>query len=99
MTYDLAIIGAGAAGLSATRTARELGLDVVPLEASHRIGGRGYTEELAPGVALELGCHWMHSARLNPWVPLPDRRGFTSPNRSEQRRVRKAWDSTCIAQW
>lgn len=77
MTHDLAIIGAGAAGLSATRTARELGLDVVTLEASHRIGGRGYTEELAPGIALDLGCHWMHSASLNPWVAIADHFGFT----------------------
>jgi monoamine oxidase len=77
MTYDLAIIGAGAAGLSATRVARELGLDVVTLEASHRIGGRGHTEELAPGIAFDLGCHWMHSASLNPWVAIADRLGFT----------------------
>lgn len=77
MTHDLAIVGAGAAGLAATRTARELGLDVVTLEASHRIGGRGYTEEIAPGVAFDLGCHWMHSASLNPWVAIADRFGFT----------------------
>jgi len=77
MTFDLAIVGAGAAGLAATRRARELGLDVVTLEASHRIGGRGYTEELAPGIAFDLGCHWMHSASLNPWVAIADRFGFT----------------------
>lgn len=77
MTHDLAIVGAGAAGLSATRTARALGLDVVTLEASHRIGGRGYTEELAPGVAFDLGCHWMHSASLNPWVAIAEGFGFT----------------------
>lgn len=77
MSYDLAIVGAGAAGLAATREARALGLDVVTLEASHRIGGRGYTEELAPGIAFDLGCHWMHSASLNPWVAFADRFGFT----------------------
>ena len=77
MTHDLAIVGAGAAGLAAAITARELGLDVVVLEASHRIGGRGYTEELAPGIAFDLGCHWMHSASLNPFVAIADRFGFT----------------------
>ncbi|MGH6880683.1 MAG: NAD(P)-binding protein, partial [Hypericibacter sp.] len=41
--YDVAIVGAGSAGLAAAKTARSLGLDVVVLEASHRIGGRGYT--------------------------------------------------------
>jgi monoamine oxidase len=77
MTHDLAIVGAGSAGLAAAKTARALGLDVVVLEASHRIGGRGYTEELAPGIAFDLGCHWMHSASLNPWVAIADRFGFT----------------------
>jgi monoamine oxidase len=76
MTYDLAIIGAGAAGLAAMRTARELGLDAVMLEASHRIGGRGYTEEIAPGIGFDLGCHWMHSASLNPFPAIADRFGF-----------------------
>jgi monoamine oxidase len=75
--YDIAIVGAGSAGLAAAKTARALGLDVVVLEASHRIGGRGYTEELAPGVPFDLGCHWMHSASLNPYVAIADKYGFT----------------------
>ena len=75
--HDVAIIGAGSAGIAAAKTARELGLDYVVLEASHRIGGRGYTEELAPGVAFDLGCHWLHTASLNPYVAIADRFGFT----------------------
>lgn len=74
--YDVAIVGAGSAGLAAAKTARGLGLDVVALEASHRIGGRGYTEELAPGVPFDLGCHWMHSASLNPYVAIAEKYGF-----------------------
>jgi monoamine oxidase len=74
--YDVAIVGAGSAGLAAAKTARTLGLDVVLLEASHRIGGRGYTEELAPGIAFDLGCHWMHSASLNPYVAIAETYGF-----------------------
>src|ERR1700742_2517844 len=73
---DLIIIGAGAAGLAAARTARETGLTCHLLEASHRIGGRAYTEELAPGIPFDLGCHWMHSASLNPFVPIADRLSF-----------------------
>jgi monoamine oxidase len=75
--YDIAIVGAGSAGIAAAKAARELGLDFILLEASHRIGGRGYTEEIAPGVAFDLGCHWMHSASLNPYVAIADRFGFT----------------------
>ena len=75
--HDIAIIGAGSAGIAAARTARRLGLDFVLLEASHRIGGRGHTEQLAPGIAFDLGCHWMHSASRNPYVAIADRFGFT----------------------
>jgi monoamine oxidase len=75
--HDVAIIGAGSAGLSAAHTARQLGLDFVLLEASHRIGGRGHTEQFAPGIAFDLGCHWMHSASRNPYVAIADRFGFT----------------------
>ena len=73
---DVAVIGAGAAGLAAARELRESGLTVALLEASHRIGGRAYTEEVAPGVFFDLGCHWMHSASRNPFVALADHHGF-----------------------
>ncbi len=59
---DVAIVGAGAAGLAAARTLTDLGVPFVLLEAAHRIGGRAYTEEVAPGAPFDLGCHWMHSA-------------------------------------
>ncbi len=73
---DVAIVGAGAAGLGAARTLTALGKTFVLLEASHRIGGRGYTEEILPGVPFDLGCHWMHSASLNPFVGFADKFGL-----------------------
>jgi monoamine oxidase len=73
---DLVIIGAGATGLAAAQAAQARGLSVHLLEASHRIGGRAYTEEMAPGMPMDLGCHWMHSASLNPFVAIADRFGF-----------------------
>ena len=74
---DVAVVGAGSAGLGAARTLGELGLSCALLEASHRVGGRAYTEEMAPGVYFDLGCHWMHSASLNPFVAFADAAGFT----------------------
>ena len=74
---DIAVIGAGAAGLGAGRRLRELGASFAVLEAANRVGGRGYTEEIAPGVPFDLGCHWMHSASLNPFVAMADAAGFT----------------------
>src|SRR3954471_20042583 len=76
MTVDLVIVGAGAAGLAGAKGAQAPGFSFHLLEASHRIGGRAYTEELAPGIPMDLGCHWMHSASLNPFVAIADDFGF-----------------------
>jgi monoamine oxidase len=73
---DLVIIGAGAAGIGASRAAIKAGLAHQVIEASHRIGGRAYTEDLAPGVPFDLGCHWLHSSDINPLVAEADRLGF-----------------------
>lgn len=71
---DLAVVGAGAAGISAARVARECGLTCIVLEASDRIGGRAYTVEWQ-GHALDLGATWMHSTGRNPLVPLAEQAG------------------------
>ena len=73
---DVVIVGAGAAGLSAAKSAAWHGLSFVIVEASHRIGGRARTEEIVPGQPFDLGCHWMHSASINPFVGIADRLGF-----------------------
>ncbi|MBT5432961.1 MAG: FAD-dependent oxidoreductase [Rhodospirillaceae bacterium] len=74
---DVVIIGAGSAGLSAAKAAAASGLTFTVVEASHRIGGRAYTEEFAQGQPFDLGCHWMHSASLNPFVAIADQHGFS----------------------
>lgn len=74
--YPLIIIGAGAAGLGASDEARNESIEHIVLEASHRTGGRALTERLDNGVAVDLGCHWMHSASLNPMVEWADRLGW-----------------------
>src|SRR5262245_5138040 len=73
---DLVIIGAGAAGIGASLAATKAGLSHRVIEASHRIGGRAYTEDLAPGVPFDLGCHWLHWSDINPLVAVADRLGF-----------------------
>ena len=74
--YTLVIIGAGAAGLGASEHATSLGIEHVVVEASHRTGGRGLTEYLENRIPVDLGCHWMHCASLNPYVEFADRYGF-----------------------
>jgi len=74
-SVDIAIIGAGAAGIAAGRRLRGSGLSFLFLEASNRVGGRAWTRTL-DGLPLDLGCGWLHSAERNPWVSIAETEGF-----------------------
>ena len=75
---DFIIIGAGAAGVGAAKRAASLGFSFKVLEASHRVGGRAYTEMIGPKrEPFDLGCHWLHSPSLNPMVAIADQCGVT----------------------
>jgi len=74
---DVIIIGAGASGLSAAKELTRLGLTYTVIEGSHRIGGRAYSEEIAPGVWFDLGCAWLVGGTTNPFVPIADDLGIT----------------------
>ena len=74
---DVAVVGAGAAGLAAGLRLREAGVRSVVLEAAGRTGGRAYTDTTSFDSPWDLGCHWLHSAETNPFVPIADRLGFT----------------------
>ena len=74
---DVAVIGAGAAGIGAARRLREAGVvSVLVLEARDRVGGRVNTIEPA-GFPLDRGAEWLHSADRNPLSPIAKRLGFS----------------------
>ncbi len=73
---DVAIIGAGAAGLAAARTLEGSGLSVLVLEARDRLGGRAHTIMTAQNIPFDLGCGWLHSADKNPFVTIAEQLGF-----------------------
>src|SRR6202167_2594833 len=75
---DVAIIGAGAAGLGAARTLEHSGLSIIVLEARDRVGGRGHTVMASPEVTFDLGCGWLHSAHRNPFVKIAKEWDFTA---------------------
>ncbi|MBV8114756.1 MAG: FAD-dependent oxidoreductase [Silvibacterium sp.] len=58
---DVAVIGAGIAGLAAARTLAEAGRDVILIEARDRIGGRILTvRDPATHLPIELGAEFVH---------------------------------------
>jgi monoamine oxidase len=74
LSTDIVIIGGGAAGIAAARRLAGTGLSTVLLEASARLGGRAWTEEVG-GLHLDLGCGWLHSAERNAWTRLAETQG------------------------
>jgi monoamine oxidase len=64
---DVAIIGAGAAGISAARELQRLGRSFVLIEARARIGGRAHTDA-SLGHGFDAGAQIIHFAQENPWV-------------------------------
>lgn len=72
---DIAVIGAGAAGLAAARALQAAAVSVLVLEARSRIGGRARTVILE-GQALDLGCGWLHSADANLFSDQAQALGF-----------------------
>jgi monoamine oxidase len=73
---DVAIIGAGAAGLGAAHALEHSGLSTIVLEARDRVGGRAHTIIAAPDITFDLGCGWLHSADRNSFVNIAARLNF-----------------------
>lgn len=73
--YDVAIIGAGAAGLAAGLALQGSGKSFIVLEARDRIGGRAFTDT-SLGLPFDCGAHWLHAAAQNPFASIADRLGF-----------------------
>jgi len=62
---DVAIVGAGAAGIAAARHALAAKARVAIFEASARIGGRCVTDTAMFGVPFDLGAHWIYYPDAN----------------------------------
>jgi monoamine oxidase len=75
-SVDVAIIGAGAAGLGAANALKNSGLSVLVLEARDRVGGRAHTIMASPDVTFDVGCGWLHSADQNTFVKIAETLGF-----------------------
>lgn len=68
---DVAVVGAGAAGLAAAKELTKAGRSFVLIEARARIGGRAYTDETL-GAPFDAGAQYIHWAERNPWKRIAD---------------------------
>jgi monoamine oxidase len=98
---DVAVIGAGAAGIGAARRLAEAGAGFLVIEARERVGGRAWTRDIG-GIPLDLGCEWLHSADRNLLTPLAERLGFSLRKRQPDwaMRLRRSGESLAAeAEW
>ena len=58
-SVDVAVVGAGLAGLTAARRISAAGHGVLVLEARERVGGRLLNEEIGDGKVVEVGGQWI----------------------------------------
>jgi phytoene dehydrogenase-like protein len=109
MTHDVAIVGAGLAGLSAARHLSIRGLDVVVLEGSDAVGGRVRTDR-RNGLLLDRGFQLINPAypevarvldlpalELRPFVPGVIAMTSTGPVRLGDPRRRPAWAADALS--
>lgn len=81
---DVAIIGAGAAGLGAARKLIKAGHTVLIVEASRRVGGRAWTQSESFGVPVDMGCSWISGAKKNRFTKMAHKRGFALVNHTDR---------------
>jgi monoamine oxidase len=73
---DVAIVGAGAAGIAAARRIAAAKARFALVEAGNRVGGRCITDSNVFGVPFDLGAHWMHNPEGNPLAKLAPQTGL-----------------------
>ncbi|HEY6249680.1 MAG TPA: FAD-dependent oxidoreductase [Candidatus Angelobacter sp.] len=75
--YDVVIVGAGIAGISAARELQHLHRSFLILEANNRIGGRAYVGHIGNDkVPIDYGGAWIHGIPTNPLTGLVDSMDF-----------------------
>lgn len=87
---EVAVVGAGAAGIAAARKLAAAGRRFVLLEASNRVGGRCVTDMQTFGVPYDRGAHWITNRDINPLAKLAGRTGLDLYSAPPGRKIRIA---------
>src|SRR6516162_6137704 len=85
---DVAIIGAGAAGVAAARRVIAANRRFALIEASDVVGGRCRTNTGIFGVPYDLGAHWIHMPDINPIAKLAKQNGLPTYPAPRGQRIR-----------
>ncbi|MFZ0074018.1 MAG: FAD-dependent oxidoreductase, partial [Xanthobacteraceae bacterium] len=85
---DVAIIGAGAAGVAAARRVIAANRRFALIEASDVVGGRCRTNTSIFGVPYDLGAHWIHMPDINPIAKLAKQVGIATYPAPRGQRIR-----------
>ncbi len=85
---DVAIIGAGAAGIAAARRVAAAGRRFALIEASSRVGGRCITDTRSFGAPFDRGAHWIRMPDINPVAKAAAKAGFEVYPAPREQKVR-----------
>ena len=86
--FDVAVVGAGAAGIAAARRLAGAQAKIVLLEASDRVGGRCMIDTTTFGAPFDRGAQWLFAPDVNPVVPLATKSGLDMYPASPNQQVR-----------
>jgi monoamine oxidase len=84
---DVAVVGAGIAGLTAARRLAQGGSDVIVLEASERVGGRTVNEAISDSEQTEMGGQWVGPTQDRVLALIEELGLETFPTRTEGQNV------------
>lgn len=93
VTFDVAVVGAGLAGLTAARRLQAQGASVVVFEARDRVGGRTLSQE-AGGAVFDLGAQWLGPTQRRMLGLVNELGIVTFPTFHEGRKILRVGDKT-----
>ena len=66
--YEVIIVGAGIAGISAAKILDNNNISNIVIEANNRVGGRAKKAPESFGHWFDLGCSYLHEGEINPFT-------------------------------